>query len=158
MVLGATDGSFPTWLPLLHSQPPDMPSGSRMMRWDSDENSNSVASLWAKVSSSPCIASLSKVRVASAVGFVQSGTRVDFVDPFSVARERKAPGRPLKDGRAAGVTGTVSNSVTMVDILGFAAQRSLACVQDLSSNGFVGRSVQICAFFIRGQVNRRGVL
>ena len=44
MVLGVTDCSFPTWLPLLHSQPPDMPSGNRMMRRDSNANSNSAAS------------------------------------------------------------------------------------------------------------------
>ena len=52
------------------------------------------------------------------------GWRVGFADPFSVARDGKAPERLLKIGRSGGITATVSNSITMVvDILEFGGQK-----------------------------------
>jgi hypothetical protein len=54
---------------------------------------------------------------------MERDTRVDFADPFSVARDGKAPERLLKIGRSGGITATVSNSITMVDILGFGGQK-----------------------------------
>jgi hypothetical protein len=47
---------------------------------------------------------------------MEVGTRLDLVDPFRVEREAKASEHPLKGSRA-GVSATVLNLITMVDVL-----------------------------------------
>jgi hypothetical protein len=54
---------------------------------------------------------------------MERDTRVDFANLFSVARAGKVPDRLLKIRRGGGITATVPNSITMVDILGFGRQK-----------------------------------